>query len=365
MWLRKRCERKADDPPLDHHPDLSFLGAPSRRASPLIRILTLILNLFYQEPDPDRWLPFDRYPRRAIRRIVRGKRLPGGQEMVFINLVKGLKQLGVPFRVNDFSHARKHPDELVCIVGKPHVLFDREWKNPVLFGASVFSHPLVCPDLLDRYPVKRMLVPGEWMRDMCEPYYGDAVKAWPVGIDTDEWRPVDRKKDTDFLLYDKVRWDHDQYEHSLINPIKNELEERGLSYQVIRYGSYRPLDLVDALSRCRYAIFLCEHETQGLAYQQMLACGVPILAWDRGGFWQDPEFYPDRVKYEPVSSVPYWDDRCGRTFQGASDFSNALDEFMDDARSGGFSPREYILENLTLEKCAQEYLRHVEEVSSA
>ena len=34
-------------------------------------------------------------------------------------------------------------------------------------------------------------------------------------------------------------------------------------------------------------VFLCEHENQDIAYQQALACGVPILAWDRGGYWQD------------------------------------------------------------------------------
>ena len=42
-------------------------------------------------------------------------------------------------------------------------------------------------------------------------------------------------------------------------------------------------------------IFLCEHETQGIAYQQALSRNVPILAWDRGGDWQDPTYYPERV----------------------------------------------------------------------
>ena len=34
------------------------------------------LNLFYEEPEPDRWFPFDRYPRRVIRTIVRGASEP-------------------------------------------------------------------------------------------------------------------------------------------------------------------------------------------------------------------------------------------------------------------------------------------------
>ena len=316
----------------------------------------MTLNLFYQEPDPDRWVPFDRYPRRIVRRIVRGEQRPGGQMMVFLNLVKGLDRIGVPYRVNDFRHVRRHPDELACIVGKPNVLFDHEWKNPVLFGASVFSHPLVCPDLFERYPVRHMLVPGEWMREMFEPYYGDRVSAWPVGIDTDAWAPTGEPKQTDFLLYDKVLWDHEAHEESLIRPIKDALDRRGLTYTELRYGSYEPDDLAAALRQCRAAIFLCEHETQGIAYQQMLSSGVPILAWDRGGFWQDPEFYPDRVQFGPVSSVPYWDERCGVKFEDAEAFEPALDEFQERLSKGQFEPRDYMLENLTLEKCAGEYV---------
>ena len=314
-----------------------------------------MLNLFYQEPDRDRWVPFDRYPRGLVRRLVRGAPRPGGQMMVFLNLAKGLDRIGVPYRVNDFRHARRHPGELACIVGKPQVLFERGWKNPVLFGASVFSHPLVCPDLFERYPVRRVLVPGEWMRQMCEPFYGDRVTAWPVGIDTDAWAPTGEAKTVDFLVYDKVRWDHDAYETSLIRPVRDELDRRGLTHVGLRYGSYEPDDLAAALRRCRAVVFLCEHETQGIAYQQMLSSGVPVLAWDRGGFWQDPEFYPDRVRFGPVTSVPYWDERCGLTFRDAHGFRDALGPFLEDLSAGRFAPRDYVSETLTLEACAREY----------
>ena len=315
----------------------------------------MTLNLFYQEPDPDRWVPLDRYPRRLVRRIVRGRPRPGGQMMVFLNLVKGLDRIGVPYRVNDFRHARQHPDELACIVGKPQVLLEHDWRNPVLFGASVFSHPLDCPDLFERYPVRRMLVPGEWMRRMCEPYYGDKVTAWPVGIDTGKWAPTGAPKDTNFLIYDKVRWEHEAYEDALIQPVKRALSQRGLTYTELRYGSYEPSDLEAALRRCQAVVFLCEHETQGIAYQQMLASGVPVLAWDRGGYWQDPEFFPERVQFGPVSSVPYWDERCGLTFENAAAFGDALDAFQEALSDGQFAPRDYIAENLTLEACARSY----------
>jgi len=326
----------------------------------------LILNLFYQEPDPDRWLPLDRYPRRAIRRIVRGKRLPGGQMMVFINLVKGLDKLGVPYRVNDFRYARGHPEELACIVGKPHVLFERRWENPVLFGASIFSHPLACPDLLERYPVKRVLVPGEWMRDMCEPYYGDAVKAWPVGVDTDFWAPSGQDKDIDCLVYDKILWHEETRREQLLNPLVRHLQKLRLNIAVVRRGFYKPEDYQSLLGRSKCMVFLCEHETQGLAYQEALASGIPVFAWDREGVWEDPDYYPDRVEYSPVSSVPYWSDACGMKFRDLEEGIEKWGRFWERVNSLGesdkFEPRDFILSNLTLEKAASAYLSHVHDV---
>ena len=54
------------------------------------------INIFYEEPDPDRWMKFDRYPRRWIRRILRGKTKAGGVMMVALELIKGLEQLNIP-----------------------------------------------------------------------------------------------------------------------------------------------------------------------------------------------------------------------------------------------------------------------------
>jgi len=320
------------------------------------------LNLFYEEPDLDRWLPLDRYPRRLVRRIVRGRPRAGGQARVFLNLCAGLDILGIPYRINGYRYIERHPDELACIIGKPHVLNKTHWRNPILFGAAVYSHPLADPDLLKRLPVRKILVPGEWMRQMCEPYYGDTVVDWPVGIDTDSWtRDPDNQKTFDFLLYDKVRWEHENYRATLIEPIRQELSRRGFTYSEIRYGYYQEETFREMLRRCRAMIFLCEHETQGIAYQQALACGIPILAWDRGGYWQDPEFYPHRVKFGPVTSVPYWDERCGRTFADAAEFPERLSQFCVDLTH--YSPRDYILQNLTLEICARKYLEHVQNVS--
>lgn len=304
-----------------------------------------------------------------MRRLVRGKRRPGGQERVFLNLCAGLDKIGVAYRVNDYRHIRSHPEELACIIGKPHLLDKIRWQNPILFGAATFSHPIEQPDFFQRYRnVKKILVPGEWMREMwIEHYSAEMVQAWPVGIDTETWRPVAGRKSeglSDFLIYDKVRWEHERYEAELLDPIRSKLSSAGFTMREMRYGHYEEHQFHQMLQEVRAMIFLCEHETQGIAYQQALSAGAPILAWDRGGFWQDPVFYPDKVKYQPVSSVPYWDSRCGLRFAGLKDFESALEQFVARLDSNSFNPREFILENLTLEKCAADYVATARQVSA-
>ena len=316
-----------------------------------------MLNLFYEEPDPDRFLPFDRYPRRVLRRIVRGPEWPGGQQRVFINLCAGLRRWASRIGSTIIGMRERHPDEPVGIVGKPFVLDKLAWKNPIVFGASIFSHPVDDPDLMTRLPVRRMLVPGEWVRQMCAPYYGDAVAVWPVGIDTDLWCPQPEvHKDVDVLVYDKIRWNKTELAATITDVAMSALERRGLKVHVIRYGHYEEEDFRRVLSRTRAMLFLCEHETQGIAYQQALSSGVPIYAWDRGGVWADPAYYPDKVSFAPVTSVPYWDDRCGLRFVGINQFLDEFDLFWHAVERDAYNPRAYILEHLTLEQCAQQYL---------
>jgi len=316
------------------------------------------LNLFYEEPDPDRWIPFDRHPRRLIRRLARGPNNPGGAGRVFLNLMAGLDRIGAAYRVNDYRHLEAHPDELACVVGKPHVLDKIPGNTPLLFGTSIYSHPNDAPGLLDQRVIRQILVPSPWVKRMFAEVWRDIVTVWPVGIDTVRWAPDPTvTKDIDILIYDKVGWQREHYERTLIEPLKVELRHRKLRVKTIRYGRYREKELLALSKRARAMVYLSRHETQGIAAEQIMASDVPLFAWDRGGFWQDPKYYPQHVKFSPVTSVPYWDDRCGIKFEGEGDLLTSLDTFWQGIERGAFSPRQMILERLTLEKQAQEYLR--------
>lgn len=311
------------------------------------------LLIFYTEPFEDRWIPMDRYPRAVIRRIIRGKRITGYRRCVQ-SLQTGLKKIGIPHCLNNQRMIRKNPDQVVALLGNAFVFEDWKWPNPIVAGPCMLDHPLDMPDLFEKHNVRLYLVASEWVRRMFEPYFGEKVAVWPIGIDTDRWPDFSgHPKSIDFLIYEKFLWNREQNAPKILNPIVEELRERGLSCQIIRSGYYKEHEYRRLLQASKYMIFLCEHETQGQAYQEALSCNVSILAWDQG-FWLDPK----RSKYQkeevPASSVPYFSAECGMTFKSINQFEERLDEFM--ANSQQYQPRRYILEDLTLEKCAQAYV---------
>jgi glycosyltransferase involved in cell wall biosynthesis len=315
------------------------------------------MKLFFEEPDPDRWLPFDRYPRRVIRTLVRGAAEPRGTMRAFLNLVDGLDRIGASYQVNDYRGLRADPGALACVFGKPQILEKIPCRNPVLFGTSIYSHPNDNPGLPAQRDIRQVLVPSDWVRSMFEQVWPGLVSVWPVGIDTDRWAPSPgAAKDVDIVVYDKIAWQREHYERLLLGPLHTELKRRGLRVETLRYGDYREEDMFALSKRCRGMVYLSRHETQGIAAQQMLAAGVPLFAWDEGGFWQDPKYFPREVKFEPVTSVPYWDDRCGVKFRGGADLLDGFAAFWRGVEANAFSPRDMVVERLTLERCASEYV---------
>lgn len=312
--------------------------------------------IFFREQQSDRWFKGDHVWRAKVRRIIRGPDPIGGIKTVYLNLLRGLDKLGVSY-VTNIPYSEIQPSDLVGVIGVgDHCLDGYDKPNPILAGVAVAEHPMEWPTLFDDYPVARYVVHCDWVKAMYERHYGPRISTWAVGIDTDRWAPVPASaKTVDFLIYDKVRWDYDRVHRALVDPIVDVLKKRGLSFETIRYGSYKPEEFRAALSRAKAMLFLCEHETQGLAYQQAMSCNVPILAWNPG-VWLDPWRFRHGEGHVPATSVPFFDERCGGTFLGAPDFDGALGHFLERTGSGKFKPRDYVLENLTLEGCARNYI---------
>jgi glycosyltransferase involved in cell wall biosynthesis len=284
--------------------------------------------------------------------MLRGKPTQfSGMQRVVENFLTGLRRKGVDYSFNKHSMTKSRPDKIISFgLGRKGV--EGIARGTPVIAAVGFPRPREFPELCEQYNVRKFLYHSNWILDYArsDGVYPDEVFAlWHAGIDTDEWipAPLGTRKDIDVLIYNKIRFDKDARNRDLLAPIKAALRDRELTVDEIRYPGYLIGEYREKVTRAKSMVFVCEHETQGLAYQECLSSGVPIIAWDQG-YYLDPNQTDGASRAVPASSVPFFDRRCGATFVDAGDFTSKFDTFFESVLRGQFRPREFILENLTI-----------------
>ena len=287
-----------------------------------------------------------------------------GPSKVVKNLIAGLTSLGI----------KVHRNTLLKYTGVLQTYPLEELKETALIGPNSFNLPSEYGPSV--WETKRNIVaPSEWIKKRFERdlealnrtgesyselmmglHGGDLdlkhnhnVYVWPVGIDTDYFTPSIEPPKIDCLFYYKLS----ALSTKLRNVLKKLLDD-SITYQEIIYGNYEEEELISVARSAKYCIMVASSETQGIAYQEILSMNIPMYVLDCN---TTHHFKPSNP--EGVTSAPYFDDRCGIKHPDLSRF----DEFLD--RLDEFSPREYILENLTLKKCASEYLSLLEKCHAA
>jgi glycosyltransferase involved in cell wall biosynthesis len=314
--------------------------------------------LFYREHETDRFVPGDRYLKRLVRPLY--ERLHHNQKVTgfgvsFDMLCRGLTAAGYIVHRNPYALARANPRYPVGLIGGPALLKDWRLPNPAILGPSIYDQPGQAPRLFDDPRFQTYVCLADWMYDLFEAQYPGRCVKWFAGIDTQAWPNLSAKpKDLDFLIYDKVRWDHDHYQAALIDPILSELKSRGLKAELIRYRFHDHETFRALLGRARALMFLCENETQGIAYQEAMASGAPVLAWDRG-YWADPQWKDHLAQAPWASSVPFFSPECGERFMGLDDFGGQLDRFL--SRLGEYRPRDYVSNALSIPRSGELYAK--------
>ena len=266
-----------------------------------------------------------------------------GPGKVAYNLMLGLDKLGVDYVVN------QEADINGCLTAWGPRFMDLP-KN-TLVGPNLVVVPTDIPQLW--YHFKNVLVPCQWVKDMYETFEiteNVNIHVWPVGIDTDKFSPGWVSKDNDCLIYFKRGSEETKQELIRL------LDVYELSYELITYSSYTEEQLIDVARRSRFCVTITGTESQGIAYQEILSMGVPCYVVDK-------PVWDDQPQHEcPATSAPYFDDRCGIKCPDLSKLEEFIDElfFEQVLAKSNYDPRKYILENLTLEKCASEYVKLLE-----
>lgn len=215
------------------------------------------------------------------------------------------------------------------------------------------------------FPHSFYLQPSDWAVEawVRERFDQCPLRSYAFGIDTARWQARERvNKDAPILLYFKDRFPA-EYEQ-----VERELKELGLPFIPIRYGFYKETDYLKALHQCSFIIWLGRQESQGIALQEALASNVPILVLDALSVFDvcaEGYKFPERLRSLRSTSAPYFDERCGQvvdTLDGLGDGIAYMLDHLDE-----FKPREYVLENLTLEVRAKAFMdlfRELEEVNT-
>lgn len=320
-----------------------------------------IIVYFIKPKQKDRFIYGDRFIIPFIKRLIKGKKT-SGVEKVFHNLCRSFDIMGLNYIIN-LPFDKIEPNDRLIVLGLGKLsLANYAQKNKIVAGIALMTHPSEWPQLCTEYPVAKYLQHSDWAKNVYVPYYGDDIcDTWFAGIDTDEWKPKQVDKQIDVLIYNKIRWDYNETNEELLNPIVKFLTSHNLSYKEIIYGQYNEKEYKDLLNNCKSMIFLCTHESQGFACCEALSMNVPVFAWDQG-FCLDPNRFNWNDPIMPATSVPFFDEKCGDKFKNYTDFENKFNEFYANVLNRGYAPREYILNNLTLRKSGERMIQILDSV---
>jgi len=272
-----------------------------------------------------------------------------GPDVVISSLLSGLKELNVVCKYNVKVKDIKL-DDAVYINGSVETL---KWAieakkrgeiKKIIVGPVMSVLPSDHGSIMMDKEIDLILFPSQWTKNhwlSFERKLENKIQIWPAGVDFPD---VEQKDKNLILIYYK------KAPKELFNFIKDFFDKNERKYKIIKYGKYNQKNYFSLLGTTKMAIFLSEAESQGLAMFEAWARGVPTLVWNRG-YWQ---FGNHRWKSEKISS-PYLVDVCGVFFKGADDFEEKFKIFVDKA--GTFRPREYIMNNFTNKKIAENFLK--------
>ena len=257
-----------------------------------------------------------------------------GPHKVVKNLLMSLDQEKIEYAINeekyehnfllqynDIAHEKHSKIELDnCIIGPQVWLFDT-------YGQFLIEHQ-------DYY--KKMIAPSQWVKDKFINKFNlpeNKLSVWPVGIET-----FNNERDItyDCLIYFKRR------EQKELDTVKQFLDGKNLTYKMVEYGGYGEDGFKDLVNQAKFCFLINGTESQGIAVQEIMSMGVPIIAWDIKEWLDQGEAY--RV---PATSIPYWDERCGEVFFNIDELDVTFSKFY--AKLDEYDPKAFIKDNLSFE----------------
>ncbi len=283
-------------------------------------------------------------------RIGAGSNKIAGHYGVTRSLLNGLKRLGVDFVYNPIS-ANLVTDTVVALAGidtlENAINLKRQGKIKKLFaGPNIIVMPYNHNYIIASKEIDVCIVPSEWvghLYQMDAPSLNDRIRVWPAGVDDNYWVSSNNRLDTNKVL---VYWKTESYD--FCKNVETILSSYGWSPIILKYGSYNNETYKKLLNSVSFAVFISTSESQGLALAEAWAMNIPTIVWN-----------PKKFSYEGKSfnfgsACPYLTKYSGQDWENFDEFKDIISKIKNQLPL--FSPRKWVLENMTDEICAQNLL---------
>ena len=219
-----------------------------------------------------------------------------------------------------------------------------------IFGPHFSVFPELNHMNLIRQPNVTYIQPSDWASQLwannplCK---NIKIKPLPFGVDADFF-----KNDKPINMREKVFIYFKSRNPLLLQIVELYLKEKSINYVVFNYNTkYNEMDYINYLKNSKYGIWIGRHESQGFALEEALSCDVPLLVLNVQSMNEE---YKSGYEDIPGTTIPYWDNRCGEYFYNLRDLNNKFNLFISKLET--YKPRDYILENLTIEKCEEKLI---------
>jgi hypothetical protein len=189
------------------------------------------------------------------------------------------------------------------------------------------------------------LVNSEWTKAayiIDNPSLEGRVDIFPSGVDIDFWKI--NKIESSRL---RLGFYHKRPEPNLYRECKRIAENQHAEVLDIFYGLHDHEQLKSVLATLDFVVYFVEQESQGIALAEIWATDTPTIVWN-------PGYWHYQNKNYACSSAPYLTSHTGAFFRDATTFLNLFEKgaFKTDV----YTPREWILNNLTDEISASHFL---------
>ncbi len=196
--------------------------------------------------------------------------------------------------------------------------------------------------------------PSEWAAEVwnrCN--LKTRVYKLPFGVDTETFNHINIiEQRNKVFIYHKRRHPDE------LNAVICLLNKNNINYELFDYvRRYDESQYLNYLRESKYGIWLDAHESQGFALQEALACNVPLLVWNVTSMNQEHGYSYDDI---PATSIPYWDERCGEFFYHENELESKFKTLISKLEQ--YRPREFIVENLSIEKCEDKLLELIKQI---